>query len=201
MPRSLRLFIAIDPPRETVVAATRMIDRLMRAGVEAAWSDPQRLHLTLHFLGDDVDDATLHHICLAMDEAAATRSPFRLAFGGVGVFPDVRRPRVVWLGIRGGVADLGQLYDALADRLSPLGFPPEARGYRPHLTLGRFRGAGRGAAAAGSALAEALASCDDRDAGEMTVTRIVLYESRLSREGAEHDRLHASPLPPHAGAG
>lgn len=188
--RGRRMFIAVDPPADVARAITQVVDRLRAAGVEAAWTDAAQLHLTLHFLGDEVDDADLHRICVAMDEAAAAVPPFRIAFGGVGAFPDVRRPRVVWLGVCEGAADLTGLHDALADRLVPIGFHPEARGFRPHLTLGRVRDRGDAAGALGTA----LASVAGVPAAEMRVQRIVLYESRLSKTGAEHDRLHVAAL-------
>lgn len=188
--RGRRMFIAVDPPAEVAARARAIVDRLRAAGVEAAWVPPAHLHLTLHFLGDEVDDADLHRICVAMDEAAATMPAYRLAFGGVGVFPDVRRPRVVWLGVCEGAAELTRLHDALADRLVPVGFHPEARGFRPHLTLGRFRDRGDAAGALGTT----LASAGGVPTAEMRVQRIVLYESRLSKTGAEHDRLHAAAL-------
>ena len=187
-----RLFIAVDPAPEAAARAGRIAARLRDAGIEAAWTNPAQLHLTLHFLGDEVDDADLHRICVAMDEAAATVPAFRVAFGGVGAFPDLRRPRVVWLGVRTGAAELGRLHDALAERLEPLGFPPEARGFRPHLTLARLRG-GRGAAS-GAAFAAALDACAAADGGETSISRVCLYESRLAPTGAEHDRLHVSRL-------
>jgi 2'-5' RNA ligase len=109
-----RLFIAIDPAPEVAARAGRIAARLRDAGLEAAWGNPAQLHLTLCFLGDEVDDADLYKICVAMDEAAATVPAFPVAFGGVGVFPDLRRPRVVWLGVHAGAAELGSLHDALA---------------------------------------------------------------------------------------
>jgi len=192
--RSMRLFIAVDVSAEMAARAGRIIDRLRGAGVEAAWVTREQMHLTLQFLGDDVDDADLHRICVALDEAAVTVPPFRFDCEGVGVFPDPRRPRVAWLGVGEGSGELTTLHAALAGRLTPLGFPPEARVFRPHLTLGRFRG-GRGGAGAGSdLLAAALEACRDADGGSTAVQRVCLYESRLAREGAAYDRLHAAPL-------
>lgn len=92
---------------------------------------------------------------------------------------------------RQGGADLEQLHDTLAERLDPIGFPPEGRAFLPYLTLGRFRGRGQ---AGGAALADAIAAEGDVEAGEMRVQRIVLSESRLSKAGAEHDRLHVAEL-------
>lgn len=191
MPRPLRLFVAIDPPRETVTAAGRVVERLRRAGVEAVWVEPGRQHLTLQFLGDEVDDADLHRICVAIDEAAAAVPPFAVTYAGVGVFPDLRRPRVVWLGVVEGADDLVRLHETLAARLEPLGFPAEARRYQPHLTLGRFRGGGRGIA---GDIGAAIDACGTADAGGGMVTRVCLYESRQSRDEASYDRLHVARL-------
>ena len=187
--RQMRLFVAVDVSAEVTARASRIIDRLREAGIEAAWVAREQMHLTLHFLGDDVDDADLHRICLAIDEAAATVPPFRLDCGGVGVFPDAQRPRVAWLGVQEGAAELGRLHAALAERLTPLGFPPEARVYRPHLTLGEG-----GVGAGSDRLVAALEACRNADGGSASVQRVCLYESRLAREGAEHDRLHAASL-------
>ncbi|MEX0671600.1 MAG: RNA 2',3'-cyclic phosphodiesterase [Pirellulales bacterium] len=195
MPPRLRLFIAIDPPRETATVAARMIERLRRAGVEAAWVDPGQMHLTLHFLGNDVDEADLHGICVAMDAACRETAAFDVAFGGVGCFPDLKKPRVVWLGVQEGAEALGQLYDGLAARLEPLGFPPEARGYRPHLTIGRFKHTRHdGERVDGGSIAAHLDGVDVENAGRLTVSKVFLYDSRLEKPVAEYDRLHTATL-------
>jgi len=185
------MFIAVDPSAEVAARARAVIDGLRARGVEAAWTNPAQLHLTIHFLGDEVDDSDLHRICVAMDEAAAGMKAFRVAFGGLGVFPDMRRPRVLWLGVRDGLAEFARLHDALADRLAAIGFPAEARGFRPHLTLGRLRARGQ---AGDPALAGAIASGGDVAVGEMQVRRIALYESHLTKAAGAHDRLHTAPL-------
>ena len=197
MPPRLRLFIAIDPPRETATVAARMIERLRRAGVEAAWVDPGHMHLTLHFLGNDVDEADLHGICVAMDVVCKEISPFDVAFGGVGCFPDLKKPRVVWLGIQEGAETLGRLYDALAARLEPLGFSPEARGYRPHLTIGRFKHPRHdGERVDAGRIAAHLDGVAVENAGRLTVSKVFLYDSRLEKHVAEYDRLHTATLRP-----
>ncbi|MCE9631859.1 MAG: RNA 2',3'-cyclic phosphodiesterase [Planctomycetia bacterium] len=197
MPPRLRLFVAIDPPRETATVAARIIERLRRAGVEAAWVDPSQMHLTLHFLGNDVYETDLHGICVALDAACRETPPFDIAFGGVGCFPDSKKPRVIWLGIQEGAEALAALYDALAARLEPLGFPPEARGYRPHLTIGRFKHARQlGQGADSGSIAAHLSGVAVEHAGQMTVSRVCLYASRLEKHAAEYDRLHTAPLRP-----
>lgn len=190
--RGKRVFIAVDPTAEAVARAARIVARLEADGVDASWVRPAEMHLTLNFLGDDVDDADLHRICVSLDEVAAVVPEFSITLGGCGVFPDSRRPRVLWLGVEHGRERLVALHEALARRLEPLGFPPEARGFQPHLTLGRFRRGGK--ASPPAALAAALERCAESGVCEVPVKKIVLYESRLSTAGAEYDRLHAAAL-------
>lgn len=190
--RGKRVFIAVDPTAEAVARAARIVTRLQGEGVAASWVGPAEMHLTLNFLGDDVGDADLHRICLALDEVAAAVPAFSITLGGVGVFPDSRRPRVLWLGVEHGRERLVGLHDALARRLEPLGFPPEGRGFQPHVTLGRFRRGGK--ASPPATLAAALERSAESGAGDVPVQKIVLYESRLSTAGAEYDRLHAAAL-------
>jgi len=190
--RGKRVFIAVDPTAEAVARTARIVARLQAEGVVAPWVRPAEMHLTLNFLGDDVGDADLHRICVALDEVAAVVPAFSVTLGGVGVFPDSRRPRVLWLGVENGRERLVALHEALARRFEPLGFPPEGRGFQPHLTLGRFRRGGK--ASPPAAMVGALERCAESGACEVPVTKIVLYESRLSTGGAEYDRLHAAAL-------
>jgi len=190
MSRKHRLFIAVGVSSGIAARASVIGCRLREAGVDASWVPAEHLHVTLAFLGDDVDDADLHRICVIMDRTAADTPAFTIGFGGVSVFPDTRRPRGVWLSVSEGSEGVVRLHDALEKRLATLGFPPEPGGYRPHLTLGRFRGRSRPTAAPAMALqpGETIEAC------RMRVTMIALYDSRLSKAGPEHDLLHASPL-------
>jgi 2'-5' RNA ligase len=195
MPPRLRLFIAVDPPGETAAHARRIIDGLRRAGIEASWVNPAQLHLTLHFLGNNVDESDLHAICLAMDRACRDIEPFEVEYGGVGVFPNPTNPRTIWLGVRKGTDDLIRLHDALAALLEPLGYQPEDRRYRPHATIGRVRrGKHADHAGAGGAVAGELEKFADRPAGGGGVAEVALYASRLERDGPVYQLLHAATL-------
>lgn len=194
MPPRLRLFIAVDPPSETAVQAGRIIERLKRLGLDATWVNPAHLHLTLHFLGNNVDEADLHGICVAMNAACASLPPIDVAFGGVGAFPDAKNPRTIWLGVREGIAGLVALHDALATQLEPLGFPAEERRYRPHVTLGRLRREKGGGPLATTVLAEELERLTELAAGTAEIAEVTLYASRLDRDGPEHEKLHVADL-------
>ncbi|MBC8289535.1 MAG: RNA 2',3'-cyclic phosphodiesterase [Planctomycetes bacterium] len=96
------------------------------------------MHLTLRFPGDTAE-ALLPRLAEALLEVAATEPPFDVAFQGLGAFPKLARPSVVWAGIRPPEPCI-RLEEALTARLTPLGFATEARAYRPHLTLARVKG-------------------------------------------------------------
>lgn len=204
-PGGLRLFIAVDPPADTRQRAAEIVARLRRCAAPVTWIDPERLHLTLHFLGDGVPREALPDLCAALDAAAAACPPIDVAFTGVGAFPDIARPRVLWLDVQQGAEPLGRLHAALAERLRGLGHRVEDRPFRPHLTLGRLRppwqrgrGSGRGAAGRSGEtddrLTRALAALATVPAGAGRIDSVALHASRLDPGGAVHERLHEAPL-------
>ncbi len=137
-----RVFAALELPREN---QERLGEVLL--GLEAAapprtvhWVRPEAIHLTLKFYGD-VAEADRPGIEAALAEAAAGARPLQLSLEGLGVFPNARRPQVVWTGLGGELEPLLALQAALAEKSAALGFAPEARAFVPHLTLGRIRGA------------------------------------------------------------
>jgi 2'-5' RNA ligase len=103
-------------------------------GLPVKWVRPEALHLTLKFLGD-VDDASEPNLRAALGQVAGG-GPVSLHIEGFGVFPDFRRPRIVWVGVEPDPA-LELLQHRVEQVFAPLGFPTDARAFRPHLTLGR----------------------------------------------------------------
>jgi len=103
------------------------------------WARPEGVHLTLKFLGD-VDDARELDLRAALTEAAGRGEPrgVTMHIEGFGVFPDFKRPRVVWAGVTPDPA-LELLQHRVEQVFAPLGFPTEAKTFRPHLTLGRAK--------------------------------------------------------------
>ena len=131
----MRLFVALNfppPVREALWAATTPLRDL---GLPVKWVRGDAVHLTLKFLGDVADERELE-VAAALTSAAAGARTLSLALGGFGVFPDLRRPRVVWVGIA-PEPGLEILQHRVEQEFAPLGFPTEARPFRPHITLGR----------------------------------------------------------------
>ena len=152
---------------------------------QTRWVPPEQVHLTLRFFGD-VPEETLEKIGTVMLSVGRLYAPFRAELIGVGAFPSPLRPRVVWLGVQGGTT-LAALHAAPDAPLAALGIPAEPRPFFPHLTLGRSRKPVSGAG-------EVLARYRNRHYGMLTADRLVLFESRLSPQGAEHRPRRIVPL-------
>jgi 2'-5' RNA ligase len=142
---TIRAFIAIDLPaeakdalREVSAALGGLVPRGAVGTAAVRWVRPEQMHLTLRFLGDTPDER-LPAILAALDGVAGRHAPFALRLSGVGCFPNARRPRVVWVGLAGEEAALLALKTDLDAALTPLGWPPEDKPFRAHLTLGRVK--------------------------------------------------------------
>ena len=134
----MRLFVAVDVPDVVKDAIeTDVVAPLRDALPGARWTRREGRHLTLKFLGD-VADERLGGTGAALSEAASSHVRFDAAFDVLGGFPNLRRPRVLWVGIGAGAEPLSALAADVEANLEPLGFPREDRPFRGHLTLARF---------------------------------------------------------------
>lgn len=135
----IRTFIAIPVPSEGIRVLEDAVQRLHSAiGRSVRWVRPEGIHLTLKFLGD-IQAEMAERVVDALQPVAAGFSPFELSISGLGVFPNCRRPRVLWAGVHGELETLSALQLAVNDAIGELGLPKEEREFSPHLTLGRVR--------------------------------------------------------------
>jgi 2'-5' RNA ligase len=136
-----RLFVAIELPQnilqvlEGIQAQTR--ENLGEAASLMRWSRSEGIHVTLQFLGD-VPASRVPEITQALQQACAGKAPFALEVGGLGAFPNVRKPRVVWVGLGGDTPAAVELAEAVQEALGALGFKPD-KPFSPHMTIGRVR--------------------------------------------------------------
>lgn len=180
MPRT-RTFIGVDIGDAIRKQAVSLQKKLARGGDAVKWADPDGMHITLIFLGD-VDDRELIDVCRVVQGVAEGEPPFALAVGGVGAFPNARRPKVVWGGVTEGADELRRLHAALEETMLELGcYRREDRAYTPHLTLGRVK-ADDGA----FALAAELPKLVTWDGGRTTVGEVRVYTSEPTRDGFEY---------------
>lgn len=180
----LRLFVALRPP-----AQIRRRLRETMAGVPGArWQDDEQLHLTVRFVGE-VDERLADDLAAAL---AGVRAPApAVALAGVGRFGDARRAHALWAGVapHDALAALHRKVDAACVRA---GLAPERRAYLPHITLARLPRAAGVAFELDGWLADAAALAS----APFTLPHLILYESRLGREGAHYDALARWPLDP-----
>jgi RNA 2',3'-cyclic 3'-phosphodiesterase len=141
-----------------------------------------------------VESETRPALETALAGAACQAPPLHLTMAGVGVFPNPRRPQVIWAGVGGDLEPLLALQAEVAARSEALGFPPEARAYKPHLTLGRVNGALR--PVDHQRMLERLKARRDEIFGPLEVGALSLMRSELLPDGAVYSRLFAAPLGP-----
>jgi len=134
----MRTFIAIEIPDEIKREMARAQERLKRSGVEAGWTRPEGIHLTLKFLGE-VEESRIPEIMDVLTRAARGSGTFRIEIAGAGVFPNQKNARVAWLGITGDRDKLSALQAAVEEAMIGIGMEREDRDFTPHLTLGRIK--------------------------------------------------------------
>lgn len=185
-----RLFVAVELGRQIQARVGHIVDRLSEAGWRARWVKSGSSHLTLKFYGN-VERDRLPALRAALMSTARDCEPFELTTGDLGMFPNQRRPRVIWLGLRGDDDRLARLARAVDQASAALGFPPEEREFTPHITLGRVRPEEQ----------KSIAGVDDilpdlrrLPPLALNVERIVLFRSELRREGSIYTIVDEFPL-------
>jgi 2'-5' RNA ligase len=173
----VRLFVAADLPAELRRRFVSIQEDLASAPLPIRWVRPDGIHLTLKFLGE-VGESRLAGIAAALREAGRDIEPFFLEAAGAAAFPDRGTPRLIWIEVRGNIAAARRLASAIDSAAARIGFPAETREFRPHLTLGRVKGAGHGD------WRSILERAAGRATGGFEVSEHVLYESRLGPGGA-----------------
>jgi 2'-5' RNA ligase len=176
-----RAFVAVQLPNEVLSAvAERAAGLNIRGG---RTTTPDQWHLTLQFLGNDAD---VNAVGAALDRFSVPGG--RVQLGGAGAFPNARRARVLWVGVAEGSEVLARLAREVAERLARIGFEPEARPFRPHLTLVR--------GASPTDVRAAIAVFGSDPVGPAwNVETLTVFESQLRREGARYLERASVVLP------
>lgn len=193
MPEMVRTFIAIVLSQGAHQALGEVSAKLRAGpgGEAGRWVQPESIHLTLKFLGD-VPSPKLPALYKAVERACAGVPPFALHLEGLGCFPDMRRPRVVWVGVREETGHLAALQKAIEREVAQEGFPPEKRPFTPHLTLARLKD--RADRAEIEALTRAVSQGQFALPSPMRVEEVHVIKSDLRPEGAIYTPLFRAPL-------
>jgi 2'-5' RNA ligase len=176
-----RIFVAVDISEEARAAASGYIEDLRRRfpKLRVGWDKPEKLHLTLKFLGETSDEQ-LEKLTGAVEKTAREISNFKLRLIGTGVFPNQRKARVLWLGVADEKGSLRELSKILENECERQGLARETRDFKAHLTIARLREPEKSGDLVEAHLQEKF------PAVEFEVTEIVIYESQLSPQGSRY---------------
>ena len=184
----IRSFLAIELP-EAVRKRIEEVQRdLKSTRADVRWVNPGKIHLTLKFFGN-IEEAGIEPIVKAMAGPVCNAPVFPLRAKGVGAFPHLKNPRVIWMGLIDGKDILIPLQKQIETELEKIGFEPEGRAFQPHLTLGRVNSA-RGKVE----LIERMEKYREEEFGEFDVAKIILFKSDLKPTGPIYTPLREVKL-------
>jgi 2'-5' RNA ligase len=189
----IRSFVAIRLDEAVREAVAAVVERLRPLGGSVAWVPTANLHLTLQFLGEQPEER-LAAAEAALDAAAARSAPIETALHGIGAFPGLEQPRILWVGLAQGALEVRALQARVAEALAREGFPREERPWHPHLTIGRVHDDRRWRREAGPALRQALAQAAATRFGTLRISEVALMRSDLSPRGARYTLRRAAVL-------
>lgn len=178
----LRCFIAIEMPETVKSVLSEIEEGLKKSKADVKWVKPDNIHLTLKFLGNIKEENT-EKIIKIMGKTCSHYNPFNLEIKGVGMFPYIKSPRVLWVGIESNDV-LKTLQEEIDNGMASIGFEREDKKFTPHLTLGRFR-----SSTGKEGLMEIIKLHEKDSFGIINVKSISLIRSDLNPEGARYSKI------------
>ena len=182
MSEQIRSFIAFDMESEQVLSRLAAAQKLLvETGADLKLVTPQNIHVTIRFLGD-ISPGMVDKVYEGIKKVKFT--PFTIQLHGLGVFPSLNYPRVVWAGMTDGVEQLKSIFTQLEPQIRALGFAVDAYGFSPHLTIARVRsGVNK------QRLAELVTKKADYEFGTIKADCLRLKRSVLSPKGPTYSTL------------
>ncbi|HLA42343.1 MAG TPA: RNA 2',3'-cyclic phosphodiesterase [Aggregatilineales bacterium] len=185
--QSIRVFISINlpPALEIVLQAQIKALRDMLPSGAVRWVNPGGIHLTLKFPGY-VPVNQLDSVKAATRQAVQGCSPFELRVMEAGCFPNYKRPKVIWIGLKGAEASLQALRGSVENHIAPLGYPTETRPFHPHLTLGRVKTQNSREM---MSIGQVIRETEIGEIGKLTCDAVHVMQSTLTPSGAQYQSL------------
>lgn len=180
---TIRSFIAIEIDEQNKQKISSLIAQLKKSDTHIKWITENQMHLTLKFLGN-INETDVEKISNSLKFVAKTFSAFTIQFSRIGAFPNIDRPRVIWLGIDKGSGDLKLLNAKIENELEKLGFKKEKREYTAHLTLGRVKSL-KNIQNLTKLINEIKPNLED----ELKINKLILFQSTLTPKGALYTPL------------
>jgi 2'-5' RNA ligase len=182
MSEQIRSFIAFDMQNDNVLNRLAAVQKLLiQTNADLKLVEPKNIHITVRFLGG-ISPAMVEKVYAAMKNVKF--SPFNVQIHGLGVFPTLNYPRVVWAGITDGAEQLKSIFEQLEPQIHELGFTPDPNGFSPHLTIARVRsGANK------QRLVDLVARQENYEFGIIRADCLRLKKSQLSPRGPTYSTL------------
>lgn len=184
----MRLFTALDVDPEIKSSFQSAVRELRQTRAPVRWVKPEAMHLTLKFLGETPEEK-LSPLGYLLEEVCRNIYPFTVIFSGMGAFPGLSRPRVLWAGVEEPSGTLGALAERMENGFSELGWEKEKRKFHPHVTVGRVKGNINL-----KQLSDAVSRLQERSWGRQETTGVSLYRSHLEPTGARYEVVQFFPF-------
>jgi 2'-5' RNA ligase len=184
----IRSFLAIELPKPILRKIEEVQEDLRLTHADVRWVSPEKIHLTLKFFGD-IEESTIDSISKSIKEPIQNTLPFSIKVQGIGAFPHLKNPKVIWMGLVNGREVLTSLQKQIETQLEKIGFQPEDRPFHPHLTLGRMKSS-RGK----DELVGRMEKHKEEEFGDLQVERVVLFKSDLRPSGPIYTLLKEMKL-------
>ncbi|WP_440059886.1 RNA 2',3'-cyclic phosphodiesterase [Thermogladius sp. 4427co] len=177
-----RIFIAVEIlDRSVIEKLSRVIKDIVSTGADVKPVEEENLHITIRFIGE-VEERIVAQVCEILKQIKHT--PFQIHISGLGAFPNIEKPRVIWAGVLEGSRELTAIHDSVEKELRKIGIPPDREEFVPHLTLARVK-SGRGL----NTLVKFIKLAQNIDFGLVAVDKVVLKESFLTPRGPIYKNL------------
>ncbi len=179
----IRTFVAIEIPKDIMSKIAELQSNLKKLGERVSWTKSENIHLTLKFLGD-TDEDLIDEIISQLKESAASVKPIQISIRTVGTFPNLKNPRVIWVGAESEQTQLIELASKIEAGMEKFGFKKENRPFSAHLTLGRVKDV-KGI----QPVMDKLKAYENFEAGSFLATEFLLIKSELHPTGAIYTPL------------
>ncbi len=184
----IRSFLAIELPRTIQKKIEEIQGDLKSSHADVRWVSPEKIHLTLKFFGN-IEESKIEPIVKSIEGPIQTTPPFSLKVKGVGAFPHLKNPRVIWMGLTSGKENVISLQQRLEVLLEKIGFQTEDRPFHPHLTLGRVK-SNRGR----EELVGRMEKYREEEFGDFPVETVIFFKSDLRPSGPIYTPLKEMKL-------
>lgn len=183
----LRCFIAIKIQKTVKESIENIKQNLMKSGADVKWVSFENLHITLKFLGK-TDELLVPSIIDSLYKKLSPYTPFYIKITGIGCFPGLKRPRVLWIGSETPEI-LRKIQSDVENEMAKFGYTEEKRTYTAHITIGRVR-----SQKINRDLIKKMDGLREQDFGAMEINKICLMKSELKPAGAQYHTLAEIPI-------